>query len=146
MFVCCSPVQNEQSNKSASKEYEIPTELTISLKDCLSQVESEYLIFFHSKMCTHCQEIKGDVLSFSSENILKTYFLDIMEPNNEVPICIKEEIVIGVTNYEDIKILGTPTIIKVENGKTTMNVGGKENCLTLLNEERMNSKKQNIVA
>lgn len=144
MFVSCSPAQNEQSNKNASTEYEIPIELEIDLKDCLSQSESQYLIFFHSETCSHCKEIKGDVLSFVNDNILKVYFLDIKKPNNEVTICQKEEIVFGVGDYQDLKILGTPTIIKVENGVTTANVAGKEGCLTLINRERLNNNKQII--
>ena len=146
MFVSCSPAQNEQSNKNASTEYEIPIEREIFLKDCLSQNESQYLVFFHSETCSHCKEIRGDVLSFCEANLTKIYFLDIKKPTNEIQTCSKEEIAVGVSNYEDLKIVGTPTIIKVENGVTVINVAGKENCLTLLNEERLNYKNKNTIA
>ena len=144
MFVSCSPAQNGQSNKNASTEFKIPIEQEIVLIDCLSQNESQYLVFFHSETCSHCREIMGDILLFNDETILKVYFLDIKKPNNEVTICQKEEIVLGVSNYQDIKILGTPTLIKVENGITTANVAGKEECLTLINQERLNNNKQII--
>ena len=144
MFVSCSPAQNEQSNKNASTEYEIPVEQEIDLKDCLSQSESQYLVFFHSETCSHCREIREDILFFANENILKVYFLDIKKPSNEVTICQKEEIELGISSYQDIKILGTPTIIKVENGVTTANVAGKEECLTLINQQRLNYNKQII--
>ena len=98
MFVSCSPAQNEQSNKNASTEYEIPIEQEIFLKDCLSQNESQYLVFFHSETCSHCKEIRGDVLSFCEANLTKIYFLDIKKPTNEIQTCPKEEIVIGVNN------------------------------------------------
>ena len=140
-LVSCSPVQNEQSNKNASTEYEIPFEQEIYLKDSLSQNEKQYLVFFHSDTCSHCNEIMGDVLSFCDENIIKLYFLNIKKPTNEITICLKQEIVIGIDKYEDLKIVGTPTIIKVENGVTTANVAGKEDCLTLLNQERLNHNK-----
>ena len=146
MFVSCSPVKNEQSNKNASTEYELPTEQEIFLKDCLAQNESQYLVFFHSDTCTHCQEIRGDVLSFCEENILKMYFLNTKKPTNEIQTCSREEITLGISGYENLKIVGTPTIIKVENGVTVANVAGKDDCLTLLNEERLNYKKQNIIA
>ena len=144
MFVSCSPAQNEQSNKNASTEYEVPIEQEIFLKDSLSQNESQYLVFFHSDTCSHCKEIMGDVLSFCKENILKLYFLNIRTPTNEIKTCPKEEIVVGINNYEDLRIAGTPTIIKVENGKTTANVAGKEDCLALLNQFRLNYNKQII--
>ena len=144
MFVSCSPAQNEQSNKNASTDFKIPIEQEIVLIDCLSQSESQYLVFFHSETCSHCREIMGDILLFNDETILKVYFLDIKKPNNEVTICQKEEIVLGVSNYQDIKIIGTPTLIKVENGVTTANVAGKEECLTLINQERLNNNKQII--
>lgn len=141
MFVSCSPAQNEQSNKNASTEYEIPIEQEIYLTDSLSQKESQYLVFFHSDTCSHCKEIIGDVLSFCDENIIKLYFLNIKKPTNEIKTCSKEEITIGVNSYEDLQIVGTPSIIKVENGVTTANVAGKEDCLTLINQERLNHNK-----
>ena len=141
MFVSCSPAQNEQSNKNASTEYEIPIEQEIYLVDSLSQKESQYLVFFRSDTCSHCKEIMGDVLSFCYESIIKLYFLNVKKPTNEITTCLKEEIVVGVSSYDDLRIVGTPTIIKVENGVTTANVAGKEDCLTLLNQERFNHNK-----
>ena len=145
MFVSCSPAQNEQSNKNASTEYTIPIDQEISLEDCLSQSESRYLIYFYSETCGHCQQIKSDIVSFANDQIMKTYFIDIKKPNNEVTICQKDEIELGISNYRDLKILGTPTIVMVENGIVTKNVSGKEECLTIINQERLNNDKQ-IVA
>lgn len=137
-LVACKP--NGDSSSSTNIE-EIVNKQSINLVDVFNQEEEEYLIFFHSDTCKSCKAIIGDVASFAEENIVKTYFLNINQPNNKPKICSKDELIIGVNNVEDLAILGTPTIVKVENGVTTANEGGKEKCLTLLSEERMNHKK-----
>ena len=124
------------SSKSSSSAKTMPPENEIKLVNSLSQEEEQYLIFFHSETCNHCKEIMGDVISFAEENIIKTYFLNISDPDNNIQRCTKEELTVGIDKVEDLRILGTPTIVKVENGVTTKNEGGKEKCLTLLAEER----------
>ena len=143
LLVSCTGNDN---SKTSSSIHEIPKEYEINLADCLSQEEEQYLVFFNSETCNHCKEIMGDVISFANENITKTYFLNVSKPENKIERCSKEELVVGIDKVEDLRILGTPTIVKVENGVTTANVGGKEKCLTLLSEERKQDKSENTIA
>lgn len=136
LTILLSSCTGNSSSKSNSSAKTIPPENEIKLVDSLSQEEEQYLIFFHSDTCNHCKEIMGDVISFAEENIIKTYFLNIGDPDNNIQRCTKEELTVGIDKVEDLRILGTPTIVKVENGVTTKNEGGKEKCLTLLAEER----------
>ena len=136
----CAP-QTEDS--SSVINYKIIEEQSISWADCLSQKENHYLVFFHSETCATCQEMKGDVTSFACENILKTYFVDIDKPGNKINKCTLEEVTVGVSNVDDFKIAGTPTLIEVEEGITIANAPGKEKCLELLNSLRTNGIKDN---
>ena len=140
MFASCSPVESEHQSKSATKEYEIPIEKQIDLSDCLFQNETHYLVFFHSEKCGHCQQIIGDVLSFSEENIVKTYFLDIGKSINKMTYYPEQEITTNVSQIEELKIAGTPTLIDVKDGVVKDNIPGKESILTYLNKLRLDHK------
>lgn len=139
LFTSCSPAQSEYSNKNTSSEYEINANLLISWDDCLNQKESHYLVFFYSKSCQHCHQIMGDVLSFSESNIVKTYFLDTKDPNNNVQLSNDIDKTIGVSKTDELFIVGTPTLLEIEDGYVKANVPGKEDCLSLLNELRLNN-------
>ena len=139
-FTSCSPVKSESTNKSAFDEYGIIKEQEIFWDDCLSQKEERYLVFFHSDTCGHCDEIMGDVLAFSHENITKMYFVDVNKNLDKIKTCSKEDLTIGVKDINDLAIIGTPSIIEVFEGMTIANVPGKESCLTFLNEQRLNYK------
>ena len=138
-FTSCSPAQSEKLSKNASEEYEIVTKQRINLADIFQQEETEYLVFCHADTCSHCKEIIGDVIAFAQENIVKTYFLNVSIPTNKINKCSVNELTVGVSNYEDLYIAGTPTIIKVEDHLTTANIPGKDGCLTFLNEQRKKS-------
>ena len=138
----CTPARVEsESAISTSREYVIASKQEIYLKDAFIQEEDRYLVFFHSETCTHCQQIMGDVVAFAELNVTKTYFINTSKKENNVRRCAAEELIVGVDSIEDLAIVGTPTIIEVEDGRTTANVPGKELCLTFLNEQVKTYKK-----
>lgn len=136
VFASCSTGKSESSSKNAIEEYEIVSKQDINLADCLSQIEKNYLIFIYSETCSHCKEIIDDVTLFAESNIIKTYFLNISKSENKIERCSKDEIEVGISQVEDLRIVGTPTIVEVENRVTTANVIGKDSCLSFLNEEK----------
>ena len=140
MIASCTPKESQSSNKNASKEYGIVTDQEILLADCLSQKEENYIIFFHSDKCEHCKQIIEDVTEFASLNILKTYFVNVAKSENKIKICQPIDLTIGVTDVNELAIVGTPSIVEVENGMTIANAPGKESCLTFLNEQRAKYK------
>ena len=139
LFTSCSPAQSESKNDRTVSEYVIDESQKILWQDCLSQKEDHYLVFFYSDYCGHCHQIMGDVLAFSNDNIVKLYFLDVKDPDNEVTISNAIDETIGKSNIDDLCIAGTPTIIEIEDQIVKANVPGKENCLSLLNELRLNN-------
>lgn len=137
----CSSSTSEQSSFSASSGFNIPVEQEIIWTDCLSQEEDDYLVFFFSETCNHCHEIMGDVLAFSAENIIKVYFSDINKGESKIPISRKIDDTIGIDDISSFFIAGTPTLIEVFEGTVTANVPGKDDCLSFLNEQRINNEK-----
>lgn len=141
--VSCTPQTTSSSVISSSNYDEIIERQSVSLAECLSKEEEHYLVYFYSSTCTPCSEIKGDVVSFAMDNIVKTYFLNTKEPGNEIQKCSAEEVVVGVNDVSNLFIVGTPTLVEVKNGTTTSNVAGKSKCLNLLNELRANNNQPN---
>ena len=136
VFTSCSSGKSESKSKNAIEEYEIASKQEINLVDCLSQKEDEYLVFFHSETCGHCKEIIDDVILFATSDIIKTYFLNISKNENKITRCSRDEIELGINRVEDLKIVGTPTIVEVEKGVITANVVGKDSCLAFLNAQK----------
>ena len=136
-FASCTPAKSEQMSKNAFSEYEIVLNQQIEWSSLLSQIETNYLIFFYSETCPHCHEIMEDVIEFATSEILKTYFLDTKK--SEIKIPIKNEVyeTIGITSIDELFIAGTPTIIEVDEGMVRANVPGKDECLSFLNEQRL---------
>ena len=137
MFASCAPAKSEQMSKNAFDEYEIVNNQQIKWSTVLSQIETDYLIFFYSETCPHCHEIIEDVISFSTSEIMKMYFLDTKKSETKIPIKNEIDETIGVTSIDDLFIAGTPTLIEVEEGMVKANVPGKDDCLTFLNELRL---------
>ena len=77
------------------------------------------------------------MVSFALDDIVKMYFVDIDKPGNEIQKCSLDEVTTGVSDIDDFKIAGTPTIVEVQNGVTTKNAPGKNKCLDLLNDLRV---------
>ena len=136
----CSPVKKEQIYQNAFSENQITIDQQITFSQTLNQFENHYLVFFYSETCTNCHEIRGDVLAFAEDNIVKTYFIDIKQSNEEVPTGNSIDLTIGATSANDLFIAGTPTIIEVEDWAVKANVPGRDNVLTLLNELRLTNK------
>lgn len=138
LLASCTPNEEDKSSLQSSSNNEIPTLLQINWVDTFKQEEDDYLVFFHSDTCSHCQEIMGDVIAFANSNIKKTYFANIESPEGKMPIVKGSEPLLGIDNISDFYIPGTPTLIEIKEGVVTANNPGKDKCLTFLNQERLN--------
>ena len=137
LFSCA---KNESNNLNTSEKEVIPVSLQIKWTDSLNQEEDDYLVFFHSDTCSHCQEIMGDVIAFSKEEIKKLYFSNIVSDGIKMSVQKDQEPAVDVDSIEEFYIRGTPTIIEVKSGIVISNIPGKDACLTFLNNERLNNK------
>ena len=133
LITSCTPTKESAPQYKAFKEFQVVVDNSIKWPDILNQEENKYIIFFYSETCAYCHEMQEEVIDFATTCPLKTYFLDALE--NDVPIDSDKKI--GVSNYEEASINGTPSILEVENATITANISGIDDCLTYLNEQRL---------
>ena len=129
----CTPNEESVPQNKTFKQFKVVVDNSIEWNNILNQEENNYIIFFYSETCAYCHEIQEEVIDFAITCPLKTYFLDTME--NDVPIDSDKKI--GISNYEEASINGTPSILEVENATITANISGVDDCLTYLNEQRI---------
>lgn len=130
----CSPAKDATINKNTYSEQEIVIQHQIPWLDLFNQIEENYLVFVYSEKCGHCHDMIDEIVAFANDDILPTYFVDTLQ--NKVPITINNEI--GMTTIEEVSIAGTPTIIEILNNTVVSNIPGVDDCLSFLNEKRMN--------
>ena len=133
LITSCTPSEESAPQYKAFKEFQVVVDNSIEWPNILNQEENNYIIFFYSETCAYCHEMQEEVIDFAITCPLKTYFLDAVE--NDVPIDSDKKI--GVSNYEEASINGTPSILEVENATIIANISGIDDCLTYLNQQRI---------
>ena len=131
----CSPAKSATNFKNNFSEYEIVSKQQIKWEEIFLQEENNYIVFFYSETCSYCHHMLNEIVSFANNEILPTYFLNTSE--NEVTFSNNQEPVIRVDSIEELSIKGTPTIIEIDEGLVTANIAGLDECLTYINDKRM---------
>ena len=100
--------------------------------DIFNQKENRYLVFFMKDGCTYCERIEKDIIEYGInrledkyKNSLNLYIVNLKTGGYVSPVITKnkydEEHINGVTDYLDLYIPSTPTLVEIymENGKST---------------------------
>lgn len=118
------------------------------------QKEEKYFIFFYLDGCTGCEETKPSVMNYynlvkNDDSKRKIYGVNLSNPKNN-PMYVKNPLdvgqgtdgafyVNGVTNWEDLNIGSTPSLISIyikDGVKTAKYVAqGKDAIITALEEQ-----------
>jgi len=130
--VSCSPVV-DTANKKTNEDYKIVQEHQISWPDILNQKENNYIVFIYSETCGYCHDMIDEIVDFATSDILVTYFVN----SSTSKATISEDYEIGITDINDLSIKGTPSIVEVLDKMVIANVPGLDQCLTYLNEKRI---------
>lgn len=109
-----------------SSTYEIEHSYTevldkkIEWNSIFSIAKPTYFVYFYSKTCSHCEQLKNRIIeySFSHENI---YFV---EDGKDTVLLNDVNFTLGIDSIDKFGILGFPSLIKVENQKCVLNVAG----------------------
>ena len=104
----------------------------IADKDIFNQKPNRYLVFFKKDGCSYCERIEKDIIEYSLnileeeyKNSLSLYVINLKTSSYTSPIIKNTKYdsvhVDGVTNWEDLYVPSTPTLIEVyvENGIST---------------------------
>ena len=87
--------------------HEIKSKL-IDWFDVFEQEEHNYIIYFYSENCGHCNSIKNEVISYYLETTENMYFVC-----TDLDVVFGSGNVIGINNIDDFFILGTPFLVKI---------------------------------
>ncbi len=121
LFLCACLLLTACQKQETSSEYSILIEydyqdvehLHIEWKDILSQERYNYFVYIYSLTCGHCKEVKPYILNAALNSDKQFYFVTYTK---EIPIITNAELNIGVTYYEKLGIIGTPTLFEIESG------------------------------
>ena len=129
----CSPIRETTNNKNVIEQEEIIKNQSISWFDALNQKENNYIIFVYSETCGYCHDMMDEIIDFAKSEILVTYFI-----NSQIyKVPISNEIKENIADINQLSILGTPTIIEIDNKIVVNNIAGIDKCLNFLIDKRM---------
>ena len=129
----CSPIRETTNNKNVIEQEEIIKNQSISWLDALNQKENNYIIFVYSETCGYCHDMMDEIIDFAKSEILVTYFI-----NSQIyKVPISNEIKENIADINQLSILGTPTIIEIDNKIVVNNIAGIDKCLDFLIDKRM---------
>ena len=133
IVVSCSPSRETTNNKNVIEQEEIIKNQSISWLDALNQKENNYIIFVYSETCGYCHDMIDEIIDFAKSEILVTYFI-----NSQIyKVPISNEIKENIADINQLSILGTPTIIEIDNKIVVNNIAGIDKCLNFLIDKRM---------
>ncbi len=133
IVVSCSPSRETTNNKNVIEQEEIIKNQSISWFDALNQKENNYIIFVYSETCGYCHDMMDEIIDFAKSEILVTYFI-----NSQIyKVPISNEIKENIADINQLSILGTPTIIEIDNKIVVNNIAGIDKCLNFLIDKRM---------
>lgn len=129
----CSPAKSSTNEKNRFDEYEIVNNQQIRWDEIFLK-ENRYIVFFYSETCLYCHEMMNQIISFANDGILPTYFLD---TEQNIVTFKEEEPPLGYVPIAEFFIVGTPSIVEIDDKLMTAHVYGLDDCLTYLNDRRM---------
>lgn len=114
------------ANKTEDKIYDYDdVDTHISWGEIFVQEEENYSVYFYSKTCAHCLEIKQDFLQYYFTNKEKIYLVESNEDTKIGPVTD----LTGIDSIDDFYIFGTPFLINLENHTISNYYGGTKQIL-----------------
>ena len=127
--------QHEDESFSISEttehEYDEVMDKEITWNEMFSIEQSQYLIYFYSTTCSHCKEIKNQIIEYALSN--DNFFF--IKYSDDVIIAPEVKSTIGATSPCDVAILGTPSLVEIENGVLINNLAGVKEIMNFLHFE-----------
>ena len=121
----------KQTISSEEKIYDYADVLDnfIKWEEILSIDKEHYYAYVFSFSCGHCKEIKQDILTKVIEDGWNIYFI---EYESDIPIVDSSVPYVGVSKYQDLGIIGTPTLFEISNKIVVDRFTGSKEIITTL--------------
>ena len=130
--ICCLMACSQPNNASSLAEYIEHDYLEIKDKEIIwSDLFSKgdhYYCYIYSEYCTHCEQIKNQVIE-KALNMDNFFFIHFQK---NIPVLTDISATIGETDIYKMGILGTPTLIEIENQAVNQHVAGEKEVVKLL--------------
>ena len=126
-LLSCQSTSNSQETTYIlpKHDYSEIIDKTIKWNDLFNQGQLLYYVYIYSVTCSHCQNIKDEIISKSLE-LDNFYFI---EYKKDIPIIKNASLTIGMNDIKDIGILGTPTLIWILDKEVAKNLAGEKEIL-----------------
>lgn len=105
--------------------------LKIDYNEMFLMQNPSYFVYFYQLNCLHCILLKQNIITYALSGKVKTYFIQCDERIN---IIDDTATTIGCSDITSFGILGTPTLILIQEGEVAINVAGEDLIKTILNE------------
>lgn len=130
LFACDGNiVSNDSVSSSNEHTYDEVSHLHIDWDDIFSILDEYYYVYVYSTHCGYCQKIKNPIIEFALSGNDNFYFVEF---SNDVTVSTNVSNTIGASSIEDLSILGTPSLVVIQNHYVTDNMAGLEAICTFL--------------
>ena len=125
-LISCSVSDN--SSTIVNYDYDMVKNLHLDFENIFNVDKKEYYVYFYSKNCLHCLLLKNEIipLALKKDNL---YFVEYVD---EIPIGSNVIDTIGATTIDEFFIIGTPTIIYINDKRVEINTTNEDIILSLL--------------
>ena len=124
LLLSCKQPNNPSKDSSLYQDYDYDDveERFISWLDLLN-FDGNYYCYIFSPYCRHCENIKQIVIS--KELAMDTFYF-IRFDKDVIPIIKNPELTIGQNDISQIGIIGTPTLMEIDNYSIKVNIAGEK--------------------
>ena len=126
---CASKKEEIVKEESKEYEYEDVSHLMIAWSQIFEQAETDYMTYFYSETCGHCKQIKQQIIDIALNGTNKIYFVKFTD---EIPIIADKSSVIGKDSFNDLGIVGTPSIYVISSHIIIDYIVGSNNIISTL--------------
>lgn len=125
-LISCSVSDN--SSTMVNYDYDMVKNLHLDFENIFNVDKKEYYVYFYSKNCLHCLLLKNKIipLALKKDNL---YFVEYVD---EIPIGSNVIDTIGATTIDEFFIIGTPTLIYINDKRVEINTTNEDIILSLL--------------
>ena len=129
LLILASCKKQTISSEEKIYDYADVRDYFIKWEEILSIDKEHYYAYVFSFSCGHCKEIKQDILTKVIEDGWNIYFI---EYESDIPIVDSSVPYVGVSNYQELGIIGTPTLFEISNKIVVDRFTGSKEIITTL--------------
>lgn len=123
-----SSISSVAISNEIEHEYSEISYYRLNWNEIFNVEKDNYYVYLFSTTCSHCSSIKNKIIEFALNN-RNVYFIE-----DSAEIIFKNDVnyTIGLTSFENLAILGFPSLLKITNKILNKNIAGTEKIINEL--------------